>query len=117
MPSLSPKGRSVDYSPQVEARRVDYSYLDQFKPPPVQYQTSRWVAGRGEAGRPVPRERRQEAARLSPQTKVGTAIKESNQHQTADAGRSPATNGCLVKNCVLRSEGPIWVIKHLSGNR
>lgn len=40
LPSLSPKTRAVDYS-AAEARKVDYSYLDKFKPPPVQYQTSR----------------------------------------------------------------------------
>ena len=41
LPSLSPKGRQVDYKVATAPRSVDYSYLDKFKPPPVQYQTTR----------------------------------------------------------------------------
>ena len=43
LPSLSPgpKHTTVDYAAG-QAKAVDYSYLDKFKPPPVQYQTTRW---------------------------------------------------------------------------
>ena len=60
LPSLSPKGRQVDYTAVTAPRSVDYSYLDKFKPPPVQYQTTRWTLPH----LLHPRER-QEAARLA----------------------------------------------------
>ena len=58
LPSLSPKGRQVDYTAVTAPRSVDYSYLDKFKPPPVQYQTTR----EREEGR---------KSKQSPQPKVG----------------------------------------------
>lgn len=73
LPSLSPKGRQVDYTAVTAPRSVDYSYLDKFKPPPVQYQTTR-----------EREESRKQGAKLSPQPKVGIpragAITPDNAH-------------------------------------
>ena len=60
LPSLSPKGRQVDYKVATAPRSVDYSYLDKFKPPPVQYQTTR-----------EREESQKQLSKLSPQPKVG----------------------------------------------
>jgi len=59
LPSLSPKGRQVDYKVATAPRSVDYSYLDKFKPPPVQYQTTR-----------EREESQKQLSKLSPQPKV-----------------------------------------------
>ena len=73
LPSLSPKGRQVDYTAVTAPRSVDYSYLDKFKPPPVHYQTTR-----------EREEGRKQVAKASPQPKVGNpragAITPDNPH-------------------------------------
>ena len=96
LPSLSPKGRQVvDYTAVTAPRSVDYSYLDKFKPPPVQYQTTR-----------EREESRKQVAKLSPQPKVGIpragAITPDNAH--TDQRQFTLMTGCVGQICCLRQE-------------
>jgi len=80
LPSLSPKGRQVDYTAVTAPRSVDYSYLDKFKPPPVQYQTTR-----------EREESRKQGAKLSPQPKVRRYHEPENRPMPVEKGSPKRT--------------------------